>query len=150
MNSSFITIDYNESHVEEIVRMWRPSTRMAFGQESIHSPEDDVRFIKNELSKKFTILLAREEVNDRIIGMIAFSKDFVSQLYIDVDFLNQGIGTHLLNIAKERSSGILELFTFQRNQPAIDFYEKNGFFEIGRNFENELNLPDIKYCWKKL
>jgi len=142
-------IDYKNSLIEKIVLMWRPSKRLAFGQEDIHSFDEDVQFIKNILSKENTILLATELESEKIIGMIAFTTEIISQLYVDVEYLNLRIGTKLLKLAKEQSNGKLELFTFQRNQMARNFYEKHGFIEIGRNYENELNLPDIKYRWQE-
>lgn len=145
----FNIINYDESLTAQIVSMWRPSKELATGQEDIHSFEEDVQFIKNVLSKENKILLATALKSEKVIGMIAFSPQKVAQLYVDIDYLNLGIGTTLLNLAKEQSTGKLELFTFQINKIARSFYEKNGFIEIGRNYENELNLPDIKYRWEK-
>ncbi len=145
----FYIIDFKESLTEKIVSMWRPSKKLAVGQEDIHSFEEDIEFIKNVLSKENTLKLAMDPKSEKVIGMIAFTKNTIAQLYIDVDCLNQGLGTKLLNLAKEQAVDKLELFTFQRNKMARKFYEKNGFVEIGRNYENELNLPDIKYCWEK-
>ena len=142
-------VNFEESFTEKMVLMWRPSKKLAFGQEDIHSFDDDVEFIKNVLSKENIILLAIESKSEKVLGMIAFTKETISQLYVDIDYLNYGIGTKLLDLSKEQSSGKLELFTFQRNDIARSFYEKNGFVEVGRNYQNELNLPDIKYRWVK-
>jgi len=145
----FNVINYDESLTEQIVSMWRPSKELAFGQEDIHSFNEDVRFIKDVLSKENKILLATALNSEQVIGMIAFTPKTIAQLYVDIEYLNLGIGTTLLNIAKEQATDKLELFTFQSNKIARSFYEKNGFVEIGRNYENELNLPDIKYRWEK-
>ena len=146
---NYSIVDFKESLTEQMVSMWRPSKKLATGQEDIHSFEEDIQFIKNVLSKENDILLAIEPQKEKVIGFIAFSTEMIAQLYVDIEYLNLGIGTQFLEIAKERSNGALELFCFQRNQIARSFYEKNGFTEIGRNFENELNLPDIKYRWEK-
>lgn len=145
----FNIINYDESLTEQIVSMWRPSKELAFGQEDIHSFEEDVQFIKNVLSKENKILLATTLRSEQVLGMIAFTSETIAQLYTDIEHLNLGIGTTLLNIAKEQSTGKLELFTFQINKIGRSFYEKHGFVEVGRNYENELNLPDIKYRWEK-
>jgi len=143
-------INFEESLIEKIALMWRPSKELAFGQEDIHSFEENVHFIKNVLSKENTILLAIESNSEKVLGMIAFTTKTIAQLYIDIDYLNHGIGTKLLDRAKEKSDDKLELFTFQRNDIARNFYEKHGFKEVGRNYKNELNLPDIKYRWEKI
>jgi len=142
-------INFEESLTEKMALMWRSSKELAFGQEDIHSFEENVHFIKNVLSKENTILLAIKPNSEKVLGMIAFTTTTIAQLYVNADYLNHGIGTKLLNIAKEKSEDKLELFTFQRNDIARNFYEKHGFTEIGRNYKNELNLPDIKYEWTK-
>lgn len=129
--------------------MWRSSKQLAFGQADIHSFEENVQFIKNVLSKENTILLAIELNSEKVLDMIAFTTKTIAQLYVDINYLNHGIGSKLLDVAKEQSEGKLELFTFQRNDKARNFYKKHGFTEVGRNYKNELNLPDIKYEWRK-
>ena len=41
----------------------------------------------------------------------------------------------------------LTLSTFEVNEKARRFYERNGFEVIGGGCENEENLPDIQYEW---
>jgi len=142
-------INFEESFIEKLVLMWRSSKQLAFGQADIHSFEENVQFIKNVLSKENTILLAIELNSEKVLDMIAFTTKTIAQLYVDINYLNHGIGSKLLDVAKEQSEGKLELFTFQRNDKARNFYKKHGFTEVGRNYKNELNLPDIKYEWRK-
>ena len=140
-------IEYEDALVEQIVTMWRPSQKLAFGQDSIHNYEEDVRFIKETLSKNTRILLAKSIVEERIVGMVAFTPSSVSQLYIDIDSINEGIGTQLLDIAKKESIGSLELYTYQTNLRSRSFYEKHDFKEVAQGDTKELNLPDIMYQW---
>ncbi len=149
MEMKYRLIEYEDSLTEQVVNMWRPSKELATGQKDIHSFEEDVHFIKNILSKDHQILLALQDESDKVLAMMAYTKDSIAQLYVDVNHLNYGIGTRLLNIAKQQTETQLDLFTFQRNDIARKFYEKHGFVEIGRNYENELNLLDIKYRWTK-
>ena len=60
-----------------------------------------------------------------------------------------GIGSRLLQMAKELSPENLQLFTFVINKGAQAFYEKHGFTIVDRGYENEENLPDLKYEWIK-
>lgn len=83
-----------------------------------------------------------------MVGIVAFNSDELNQLYVANDQQGKGIGEILLNLAKEHSGGSLFLYTFEINKKAQRFYEKHGFVEIGRGYENEENLPDIKYEWR--
>jgi RimJ/RimL family protein N-acetyltransferase len=53
-----------------------------------------------------------------------------------------------LDQAKAQSSGRLTLYTFEVNENAQRFYEKNGFVIIGRGQEIEENLQGFQYEWQ--
>ncbi|MCP1493129.1 GNAT family N-acetyltransferase [Peribacillus frigoritolerans] len=146
MNQHQIIItQYNPKYAEQTVKMWRDSKEQAIGQKEIHSFENHVYFLNNILPDKFQINLAL--IDDRVVGMIASNETEISQLYIHIDYQGIGIGQTLLDKVKAKSSGRLTLYTFEVNENAQRFYEKNGFIIIGSGHENEENLPDIQYEW---
>ncbi|MBO1511005.1 GNAT family N-acetyltransferase [Metabacillus sp. BG109] len=126
--------------------MWRDSKEKAINKKEFHSFENQVDFINHILPVQFQIEVAL--VSDKIVGMIAYNETEISQLYIHLDYQGIGIGQRLIDRAKEKSTGRLTLYTFEVNKKAQRFYEKHGFNIIGRGYENEENLPDIKYEWK--
>jgi ribosomal protein S18 acetylase RimI-like enzyme len=141
----FIITQYNPKYAEQTVEMWRDSKERAIGQKEIHSFENHLNFVNNILSKQYQIDLVLTD--DKVVGMIAYNEREISQLYIHNDYQGMGIGQTLLDKVKEQSSGSLTLYTFELNENAQRFYEKNGFKIIGRGLENEENLPDIQYEW---
>ncbi|WHX39803.1 GNAT family N-acetyltransferase [Mesobacillus sp. AQ2] len=146
MNQHQIIItQYNSKYAEQTVKMWRDSKEQAIGQKEIHSFENHVYFLNTILPKQFQINLAL--IDDKVVGMIAFNETEISQLYIHTDYQGMGIGQSLLDKVKVISSGRLTLYTFEVNENAQRFYEKNGFKIIGRGHGNEENLPDIQYEW---
>jgi ribosomal protein S18 acetylase RimI-like enzyme len=78
------------------------------------------------LSRSHFVVVALEVKSGKVVGFIAFTAEKISQLYVHVDHQNRGIGSLLLNIAKENSHGHLRLFTFERNKNAQRFYEFTG------------------------
>lgn len=141
-------ISYDEKYAEETVRMWRDSKEKALGHKDIHDFADHLNFLKTVLIKENQVFLAIDKDADKSVGIMAIDGDHLNQLYIHTDYQGKGIGTRLLNVAKNLSNGILRLYTFEVNKKAQKFYEKHGFEIIGRGFENEENLPDILYEWK--
>ncbi|MFQ3544688.1 GNAT family N-acetyltransferase [Halobacillus rhizosphaerae] len=127
--------------------MWRESKFQAIGQREIHSFDNHVHFLNHILPQDFQIELAM--MDEQVAGIIAYNQSEISQLYIHVSYQGLGIGTKLLERAKERSRR-LTLYTFEVNKNAQQFYERNGFRVIGRGNENEENLPDLLYEWKAL
>ncbi|MBO0962335.1 GNAT family N-acetyltransferase [Neobacillus sp. MM2021_6] len=143
--TKFILTQYNPMYTEQTVKMWRDSKERAIGQKEIHSFENHQYFLNNILPKQYQIDLAL--MDDKVVGMIAYNDREINQLYIHIDYQGIGIGQTLLDKVKEHSSGGLTLYTFEVNETAQRFYEKNGFKIIDRGHENEENLPDIKYEW---
>ena len=75
------------------------------------------------------------------------SDQSIAQLYVRVGFERRGIGTLLVDWAKQNSSGTLWLYTFARNLGACAFYERQGFRVSARGYEPSWQLEDIKYQW---
>ena len=82
-----------------------------------------------------------------IVGFVAASEVSVAQLYVHTRYQRLGIGTLLLNWAKNQSKGSLWLYTFARNSRACSFYEGSGFRAVARGFEPMWQLEDVKYEW---
>ncbi|KMJ57559.1 GNAT family acetyltransferase [Bacillus sp. LL01] len=141
-----IVIPYEPKYAEQTIIMWRDSKFGAIGKKEVHSFESHVNFLNQILPKEFTVELAI--VAEKVVGMIAYNRLQISQLYIHSEYQNAGIGKKLLHKAKEQADGSLTLYTFEINKIAQRFYEKNGFVIIGRGSDNEEKLPDIQYEWK--
>lgn len=84
-----------------------------------------------------------------VIGVIAFTADWVNHLYVLPGHQGQGLGGLLLDMAKAQSCD-LQLWTFVGNTKARRFYEARGFIleeetDGSRNMERE---PDVRYRWR--
>jgi GNAT superfamily N-acetyltransferase len=89
------------------------------------------------------------EVDDQVVGLLALSPGWLEHLYLLPDWRGQGLGDRLVELAKERQPGGLELWTFQVNGPARRFYERHGFVAVEQTDGqgNEEREPDIRYRW---
>ncbi len=122
MNQHQIIITpYNPKYAEQTVAMWRDSKEQAIGQKEIHSFENHVYFLNHLLPEQFQIDVAL--MDEKVVGVIAYNKREISQLYIHIDYQGMGIGQILLDKAKAQSSGRLTLYTFEVNEKAQRFYE---------------------------
>ncbi len=139
--------NYHPDFAEETVTMWRTSKERAIGQKEKHRFEDHVYFLNWILPKYYKVELAF--IHDKVVGMIAYSKKEISQLYVHVDYQRKGIGETLLQRAKQYSSGRLRLYTFDVNKKAQTFYQKHGFQIVGKGHENEERLLDLILEWNR-
>jgi len=62
-------------------------------------------------------------------GFVHIEGDEIKELYVDWFFQGEGIGSALLRFAVDR--GCTFLWVLERNEHAIRFYEKNGFYKTG-------------------
>jgi GNAT superfamily N-acetyltransferase len=86
--------------------------------------------------------------DDLPIALLVLDNGWVNQLYVDPQWTGSGLGSVLIDLAKERSPKQLDLWAFQSNIAALRFYERHGFVSIGTtDGENEERAPDVHYRW---
>ena len=90
------------------------------------------------------------EADGRVIAMMALDDAALEQLYVEPGWHGQGIGSRLVELAKQRRPGGLQLHTFQVNERARRFYERHGFVIglLGDGSGNEEGQPDVLYRWR--
>ena len=117
----------------------------------IHTPEDDHRFLKDVVLPNEEVWVA--ETDETPVGFAALGSrggiDFLQHLYVAPQYQRRGVGTELLEQAKERRRGGFSLWVFQGNVGARRFYERHGFrlVELTEGGGNEEREPDALYEW---
>ncbi len=117
----------------------------------VHSDESVYQWIHDIVipSESVTVVL----IDEKIVGMMALSKQndigWIEQLYLAPSSVGHGIGTLLVNQAKETLGAPIRLCTFQENINAQRFYERHGFrvIELRDGSANEEQCPDAVYEW---
>lgn len=112
-----------------------------------HSHEDNLSHFRDVVMRRNAVWLAVDRAE--VIGLLALGERVIDQLYVDPKQQGRGVGTALLDRAKEEAPDGLSLFTHQRNERARRFYERRGFraaeFGLSPAPESE---PDVKYVWE--
>ena len=142
---SVVLSGYNAHLAEDLLCLWRESFEQGAGITDPHPVAEQRAFFLTQVLPKNTVRVALQ--GGRLVGFIAATPESVSQLYVRVSCLAQGIGSLLLHWAKEQSNGSLWLYTFARNTNARRFYEKHGFKAVATGFEPMWKLEDVKYEW---
>lgn len=142
----------DQSMSDEIAELYLSSRRkyVSFAP-LIHSDSEIRVWMRDRLIPTADVFVAME--NDVILGMMALSSDdryfWLDHLYIHPENTGGGIGSLLLQLAKERLQEF-RLYTFQENVVARRFYEKHGLraIEFSDGRENEERCPDVLYEWR--
>lgn len=151
-------VDYRPHYALEIVKLWRLSFQRAMGLAE-HNRFGDLSGHLDAFTRidPGGIRLLMDTDTSQIVAFMATSPGWVDQLYVHVERQGEGLGTHLLNLAKANSAEGLQLYTFQRNKRAQAFYLGRGFVEVGRGFAEAADNPwatsreqlaDIRYAWQ--
>ena len=117
----------------------------------VHTPEDDRRYLREVVLPRMEVWVA--EADGVVAGFTTLGTrdgvDFMEHLYVAPAHQRRGIGTALVERAKERRPAGFRLWVFQRNAGARDFYERHGLrlVELSDGSGNEAREPDALYEW---
>jgi len=113
----------------------------------VHADREVRRWMADEIVGRTDMWVA--EVDGTIVALMVLDGGWIEHLYLDPSWMGRGLGDKLMQLAKERSSEGLQLWTFQVNEPARRFYERHGFVveELTEGAGNEERAPDARYRW---
>lgn len=117
----------------------------------VHTDDDVRQWIASQLLAECECWVAATP-DEQIVGMLALEDDWVDQLYVSPEWQRRGIGLALIELAKRRRPGTLQLWTFASNGPARRFYERSGFVAVEETdgSGNEERAADIRYVFGPL
>lgn len=115
---------------------------------ALHTPEEDHWYFETIVLPTETVLIAREQI--RPVGFISLHKGWVNHLYIAPDRWGMGFGLKLLETARSDLDH-LQLWVFQKNTRARQFYSNRGFCdrESTDGHDNEEKMPDLRMEWSR-
>ena len=111
--------------------------------------DDEVRgWVINDLLPETETWVAQRD--GRVVAFCSLRDGWIDQLYVAPEHTGHGIGSRLVQLAKERRPRGLQLWTFQVNTAARRFYERHGFVavEMSDGAGNEERQPDVRYAWR--
>ena len=114
----------------------------------VHPPDDVRRWMRGRLESADCEAWLAEEGADPV-ALLLLEGPWVHSLYVDPDRTGEGIGSLLLEVAKQCRPRRLGLWVFETNERARRFYERHGFVAIRHTdgSENEEGEPDIEMVW---
>jgi GNAT superfamily N-acetyltransferase len=114
----------------------------------VRSEEETYRWMREIVFPRRSIRIA--QFGNEIVGFAARDGAWLEHLYVKVGWYGRGIGRQLLDVMINEArlvTPVLRLYTFQCNEGARRFYERNGFTAVsfGDGSSNEEGEPDIRY-----
>lgn len=87
-------------------------------------------------------------IKEEIVGFIGLDNNYIEGIFVDTNNQCNGIGTSLLNKAKEIKNN-LTLSVCKKNTNAIDFYEKNNFIIISEDIDKNIDEIEYTMTWNR-
>lgn len=142
-----------------IADVWLESFKATYSFPPAHPDGDVHRWVRDVLLPRDETWVAVEEGDETgvtgetggtVVAFMALDGPNLDQLYVRPGWLGRGIGSRLVQLAKERRPAGLRLYTFQVNTRARRFYERHGFVGewFGEGEANEEGQPDVRYAWR--
>jgi GNAT superfamily N-acetyltransferase len=132
--------------VEEIARLYERSFATLDFLKMLHTLDEHRLWFAKQLSEHEGWVWDEDGVR----GFIVLTEDELMYLHLDTGWTGRGIGSELLDHAKQRRPGGFTLWTFQQNEDARRFYDRHELaaiqFTDGEG--NEEKMPDVRYEWK--
>ena len=109
----------------------------------LHTSEEDAAY--------FTAQIATSQAwgvldGPALVGFAVGRGDWLDHLYVHPDWQGRGVGSTLLEHVWAQTDGGLQLWAFQANVAALDFYRRHGFevVESTDGSGNEERTPDVR------
>ena len=140
---------FAERDFDVLVKRWHETNRVSYRYNEVqqrHTLAEARDFFRNKVLPACHVLVATDV--ERLLGMLALQAAWIRHLAVFPEHQRKGVGTALLQQARELSPRELRLFTFQRNDAARAFYAKHGFTVVAFGVSPAPELePDVEYRW---
>jgi GNAT superfamily N-acetyltransferase len=113
----------------------------------LHSADEHRRFVRELMLPTHEVWVADEDAE--VVGFAAIKEDVLGYIYVHPRAQRRGVGTTLLDKAKQVRPEGFTLWTHQPNEVARRFYEREGLVavEFTDGATNEEKVPDVRYAW---
>ena len=88
------------------------------------------------------------EDKQEIQGFIGLSNEYIEGIFVSAEMQSQGIGKILLNYVKGKRNNLL-LNVYQKNIPAISFYQREGFEIQCNGIDEATGERDYAMSWQR-
>lgn len=138
-----------------MVRRFQPSDTQAVMQVWLHGNEDAHPFVPASYWRahyaQVQAQLTRAAVyvwaaKGQVQGFIGLQGDYIAGLFVKRECRGQGIGCALLAFAKANHP-TLTLHVYEKNQRALRFYTREGFYVVSRQSEPDTGAAEMMLRW---
>jgi len=134
--------EYKEADLNSIMKLWLETNISAHGfidEKYWRSTYEQVR----QMVPEATIYVYEDNT---IEGFIGLSGNYIADLFVETNSQSKGIGKALLEHVKGKSKELI-LHVYKKNERAVRFYMREGFFIEGKQIDIYTNETELVMKW---
>ena len=132
--------------IEEVGQIWLTASIQAHDFVPAEFWESDLKNMTGDILPDPVTEGYVFESADRIEGFLTLGGNFVGCLFVRPEMQGRGIGTELINHAKQLRAE-LDLTVYQENVRATRFYEREGFRMTGKSTCPHTGCAEYRMRW---
>ena len=130
--------------VPELARLWLEANLQAHGFIPAQYWQDHLEEVANLLDVSEVYLLEGEK--GPVAGFVGLQGAFLAGIFVRREVRSNGIGKQLLDFVKGRRDR-LSLHVYQKNTPAVRFYQREGFVIRCACRDEATGEPEYEMLW---
>jgi len=136
--------EFKQSDMQPVLDIWLAASIDAHSFIEREFWESNVQAMRDVYLPASEIYVSGDDGS--INGFIALNGDSVAAIFVSPESQGKGIGTQLLNKAKE-SRSTLELCVYKENVKSFEFYRKHLFAAEGEHVDGRTGRVQILMRW---
>lgn len=138
---------FKKDDLNSIIKIWFNSNVEAHSFIPKEYWENNYEAVKNLLPQA-EIYVYEDDSNQKILGFIGLTGNYIEGIFISEEFRSKGIGKQLLNYVKKIRS-VIKLKVYQKNTRAVRFYKREQFVTESESFDVAVNEKEFIMAWNK-
>lgn len=137
--------NFEKNDIDAVMQIWKNENIKAHKFISNIYWESNFNFVKEVLPNAEIYVYI---IKEKIVGFIGLENNYIEGIFVDTNNQCKGIGTSLLNRAKE-SRNHLTLSVYKKNINAINFYKRNDFIITSESIDKNTDEIEYTMCWNR-
>lgn len=136
---------FKNKDIEEVMEIWLETNIKAHKFIDRKYFENYYEQVRNEIQKSEIYVYEKE---GKVVGFLGIVEGYIAGIFVKDNMQNNGIGKLLINECKKKYNK-LTLNVYEKNEKAVKFYIREGFYVINKKVEDETNEIDILMEWSQ-
>jgi len=136
---------FKNKDIEEVMEIWLETNIKAHKFIDRKYFENYYEQVRNEIQKSEIYVYEKE---GKVVGFLGIVEGYIAGIFVKDNMQNNGIGKLLINECKKKYNK-LTLNVYEKNEKAVKFYIREGFYVINKKVEDETNEIDLLMEWSQ-